>query len=82
LKGILPGEFFNFGPTNEVVFKSKDSVWKFRFGYKQSGSRTYIDYRTINPLLKGTIFLKKEAGPELEVLIESFAIEEPENNRE
>jgi hypothetical protein len=79
-KKILPGVFFNFGPTHEIVFKSKDSVCEFHLGYKHTGSHAYIEYRAKNPTLEGTIFLARSAGLELESLIESFAAEEPSNN--
>jgi len=77
-KKILPGDFFNFGPTHEMVFKSNDSIWQFQFGYKHTipGSAC-IDYRTKPPTVEGTIFLKKGAGPQLQALIERFAAEEP-----
>jgi len=82
IKEILPGDFFNFGPTHTMVFKSGNRTWKFQFGYKQSGNTTCIEYRSKNPPIEGTIFLTREAGPQLEALIENFVIEEAEKNQE
>ncbi|MHC4791482.1 MAG: hypothetical protein ACYS8Y_08630 [Planctomycetota bacterium] len=77
-QNILPEHTFEFMFDYQITFKSANSIWKFQFGYVPR--EAFIEYKTRDPSLRGTILLKKEAGPELESLIISILTDKAETN--
>ena len=73
---VITHSRYDFAYTYELVFKSKDSSWKFQFGYVPH--ETLLGCETPDGFFSGTIMLQKKAGPALETLIRSVL----ENNAE
>ncbi|MHC4740784.1 MAG: hypothetical protein ACYS8Z_02665 [Planctomycetota bacterium] len=71
---VLVGDRVSFMFDHQITFREGNYAWIFQFGYVPHEGLIEYELRTPSdagsPLSYGTMILRKEAGPELENLIE------------